>query len=425
MRVTFKKAFVPSVLAFAVVLSLLMAALKFIPHGHRYDLAVKVSLALALFWLIYEVRPDWLLRKGVLVLAVLAGLGLGIGEISVINPRSEIVQVYQTVFDAMDSGNNPYTSGTIFHYAEFYKVVYGNFNYPPVEIYPYYAAYKIAGAWNSTVMTAVFLVLHALVCLVFLWTFPRVKRRYLAAFFLLFLFTEIITNPAMTFLVTALVLLVIKKNEVRPRPVYRYLIAVLFGIGLMTKFLVIPFMAAYYWHRFDRKNLKSLGPIAVDTAISLATAVLLMAPFGVRAVFKETILFNLILRDRAVMTTYFPNILSGPLVWLGLDRIYPYAAVLILGIAVLWAPRLRVIAAMMAASYAFLMVSPTPEPQFIPVMLYLALFGAFATLEVSHPAILRGPAAAAASGRVQQVLPAAEPLVDDVPDPADGPGPAG
>ena len=46
-----------------------------------------------------------------------------------------------------------------------------------------------------------------------------------------------------------------------------------FGVGLMTKFLIIPFMAAYDWHRFDRKNLKSLGPIAVDTAISLATAV--------------------------------------------------------------------------------------------------------------------------------------------------------
>lgn len=425
MRVTLKNAFVPSVLAFAVVLSLLMAVFQFIPHGHRYDLAVKVSLALALFWLIYEVRPDWLLRKGVLVLVVLAGLGLGIGEISAINPRSEIVQVYQTVFDAMDSGNNPYTSGTIFHYAEFYKVVYGNFNYPPAEIYPYYAAYKIAGAWNSAVMTAVFLILHGFVCLVFLWTFPRVKRRYLAAFFLLFLFTEIITNPAMTFLVTALLLLVIRKNEARPRPAYRVLIAVLFGVGLMTKFLVIPFMAGYYWHKFDRKNLKSLGPIAVDAAISLATAVLIMAPFGVRAVFKETILFNVILRDRAVMTTYFPNILSGPLVWLGLDKIYPVAAVLILGAAVLWAPRLRLIAAMMAASYAFLMVSPTPEPQFIPVMLYLALVGAFGTLEATHPGILRGPSPARASGRVQQVLPAAEALVDDVPDPADGAGPAG
>jgi hypothetical protein len=422
---TLRKAFVPSLLVFAVVVSFAMAAFKSIPHGHRYDLSVKLSLALALFWLIYEVRPDWLLRKGVLAFAVLAGLGLGIGEISVINPRSEIVQVYQTVFDAMDSGNNPYTSGTIFHYAEFYKVVYGNFNYPPMEIYPYYAAYKIAGVWNSTVMTAVFLILHALVCLVFLWTFPRVKRRFLAAFFLLFLFTEIITNPAMTFLVTALILLVIKKNEARPRPVNRYLIAVLFGVGLMTKFLIIPFMAAYYWHRFDRKNLKSLGPIAVDTAISLATAVVIMVPFGVRAVFKETILFNLILSHRAVMTTYFPNILSGPLVWLGLDRVYPLAAVLILGLAVLWAPRLRPVSAMMAASYAFLMVSPTPEPQFIPVMLYLALFGAFGRLETAFPGILLTRATDEASGRVQQVFQAAEPLVDDVPDPAHGAGPAG
>ena len=48
--------------------------------------------------------------------------------------------------------------------------------------------------------------------------FPKVKRRYLLPFFPLFLFTEIIANSAMTFLVTALILLVVKKDQAEPRP---------------------------------------------------------------------------------------------------------------------------------------------------------------------------------------------------------------
>ena len=63
-----------------------------------------------------------------MILACLVGLGLGIGEISVIDPHSEIVQVYDSVFSAIRDGRNPYTAGTIFHYAEFKEPVFGNFN---------------------------------------------------------------------------------------------------------------------------------------------------------------------------------------------------------------------------------------------------------------------------------------------------------
>lgn len=383
------RALAPGLLAAAIVIAVLMAATRAIPHGHRYDLAVKLSLALGAFWFLAFVKPEWAFKKTVLIVVGLAALGLAIGEISVINPNSEIVQVYDSVFRAIRNGLNPYTSGTIFHYAEYWRPVYGNFNYPPLEIYPYYLAYRLAGTWNSTVMTSAFLVIQGLVCMIFMATFPGVKRRYILPFCGLFLFMEIITNVAMTFLVTALILLAVKNDEPDPRPGRRFLTAGLFGAGLMTKFLIIPFMAAYYWRRVDPKKPASLLRVAPDIGAALGTAALIALPFGLVPVFKNTILFNLILKDRAVFTTFFPNVVSGPLSWLGLGRVYPLAAVAALGASILAARRLRLASALMAAGCAFLFVTVTPEPQYIPVMLYLALFAVYLETENARPGILR------------------------------------
>ncbi len=228
--------------------------------------------------------------------------------------------------------------------------------------------------------------LNALACLAFALMFPGVRRRYLVPYFLVFLFLEVKTNPAMTFLVTGLVLLLARRDEHRPRPGRRYAIAVLFGAGLLTKFLVIPLMAAYYWHGFDRRDLRSLGRIAVDSGIAVATAALLMLPFGAGAVLKNTILFNLVMKDRAALATFYPNALSGPLSWLHLSGLFPFAAVALLGVAVLAAPRLRLHTALLVAAFAFLLVATTPEPQYLAIVLFVALAGQCAALEDEGPA---------------------------------------
>jgi len=386
---TARKHLAPAGLALCLLISALMFILEPVPHGHRYDIALKLTLALSAFWVLAEVKPAWTTQKGVLILACLAGLGLGIGESSVNN--SEVVQVYDSVFSTIRDGRNPYTAGMIYHKAEFQKTVYGNFNYPPMEIHPYHLAATLAGAWNGTVMTSVFIVLHLLVCLVFLATFPEVKRRYLVPFFPLFLFSEIVTTSAMTFLMTALILFVVKRDQAEPRPGYRVLIAVLFGVGLMTKFLIIPLMAAYYGRAIDWKRPATILRTVPDVAIALAVAGLIMAPYGVAAVLKETILFNLVLKDRAAMTTFYPNVLSGPMTWAGFGDLYPIAAMGLLVAAVLVASKLELVPAMMAVTYTFLFVAATPEPQYIPVMLYLALFGVFLQLEKTDARILRRP----------------------------------
>ena len=368
-----KKYIGPGVLLLSIAISVAMWVLKPVPHGHRYDLAFQVSLALALIWIFCKAPVGSVFRKGFLIAVAVAGLGWGIINVSSIDPHSEMVDYYRSVFKALDSGRNPYTSGTIVHLGEDGRPVYGNFNYPPAEIAPYYLAYRVFGRWDSTVLTGVMILLNGLCCLVLLLTFPSIRAANLAAFFPLFLFGEIKTNPSLTFLVTALLLWLIVREREKPGKLRPLLIAVVFGIGLTTKFLIIPLLAAYYWNKFRPKEPASLVPIAGGGGIALATSALIMAPFGVAAVLRNTLLFNLVLKDRAVLTTFYPNVLSGPLNGLGLGSVYPFAAAALLGAAVLAAPRLGLFPAMLTAVFVFLLAAPTPEPQYLPIVLYLAL----------------------------------------------------
>ena len=364
-----------------LAVSLVMLALEPVPGGRHYEYAVLLAAALTAIALLFMARPATFFRREVLAFVMLSGLALGVVNLSVLKPDSEIVLTYRTVFDALENGRNPYTAGTIFHDIEGSGPVLGNFNYPPLEIYPYYLAYRIAGTWNLTVLTVTMIAIQALCCAILFLMFPAVSPWRFVPFLPLILLGEIKTTAAVTLLLTALILWVIKKNGEAPRAAYGYLIAILFGLGLAAKFLMIPLMAAYYWRRFDAKDLRSLAGIAVDSGIAAATAIIVMAPFGPVAVLKNTLLFNLVLEDRAALTTFYPNVLSGPLAWLGLQSVYPVAAVAILTLAILAAPKLGVLAAMLTSAVVFLLVAPTPEPQFIPALFFLVVVAQFTALE--------------------------------------------
>jgi hypothetical protein len=368
-----KKKLVPIVLGACVAVSLVMWILKPIPNGHGYEYGFQLSAALLALWSLYAAGPRLIFKKGILVFVMLCGLGLGLRSLMTTKPDPEIVRAYGSVFETLDSGKNPYTAGTIFHLTESHEPAFGNFNYPPLEIWPYYLASRIAGTWNLTVLTITLLLIQALSCFILIRMFPRIRLVYLLPFLSVFLLGEVKTNPAMTLLLTALILFFVKRESEKPRPMHRYIIAVLFGLGLLTKFMIIPLIAAYYWNQFNPRNLRSLVRIGVDVSIALATCALFMMPFGVAAVIKSTILFNLVLKDRAVLTTFFPNVLSGLFSWLGLSGLYSVAAVAALGVSVLIAPRLGRFTAMLTAAFTFLLVAPTPEPQFVPLMLFFVV----------------------------------------------------
>jgi len=373
MRNEVKKRVALGALIAAVAVSVLMLVLEPVPGGRHYEYALLQSLALVAIGLLYTAAPRTFFGKEVLLSVMLCGLVMGAINLMVLSPKSEIVQTYRTVFEAIESGANPYTSGTIHHEIEDVGTVLGNFNYPPLEIYPYYLAYRIAGTWNIAVLTVTILLIQALCCVILFLAFPHVPPVYLLAFVPMILLGELKTNVAMTLLVTALVLWMIKRDAEKPREIHGPVIAILFGLGLMTKFLVLPLMAAYYAHQFDAKDHRSIAGIVVDVFVAVASAVLVMAPFGIINVIKSTLLFNVVLEDRAVMTTFYPNVLSGPLAWIGLQALYPIAAGVLLGLAVLSAPRLGLFTAMVTASIVFLVVAPTPEPQFISPLLFLVV----------------------------------------------------
>jgi hypothetical protein len=372
---------VPAGLGLAVAASLAMAALQPVPHGHRYDLAIQLTVGLSLIAILTRVAPKRALGRGLLLAVFVAGLGLGTLDLFTFGRNAEIVAEYGSVFEALDSGRNPYTAGTVFHRDETGRAAYGNFNYPPAEIYPYYLAYKILGRWDTGVLTGVIILLNALACAMLVLTFPNIRTAELAAFFPLFLFGEIQTNPSLAFLLTAVILWLVLREQRRPTRSGPWIIAAVFGVGLTTKFLIVPLMAAYYWKALGARKRASLGPVIGQVSLALGTGALIMAPFGLAAVLENTVLFNLVLKQRSALTTFYPNVLSGPMSALGWGSAYPAVAVLALGAAILAAPRLRLFPALLTAVFVFLLAAPTPEPQFLPIVLYLALAARFAERE--------------------------------------------
>lgn len=356
-----------------VAIACVMAVLKPVPGGRHYEYALILALALTAIWLLDRADPRTFFGKGVLAFVLFSGLVLGGVNLLVIRSDSEIVKTYRSVFDALEAGKNPYTSGTIYHEIEGAGPVYGNFNYPPLEIYPYYLAYRIAGTWNMTVLAVTMILIQALSAVMLVRMFRTIRPVLLLPFVPMIVLGEVKTTVALTLFVTSAVLWVIKKDAEKPRQLHRYAIAVLFGLGLMTKFLLLPLMAAYYWHGFDPKDLPTLKRIGVDLFVSLSTAALVMAPFGVIEVVKNTVLFNIILKDRAALTTFYPNVLSGPLSWAGLPGLFPIVALVLLTLSILAAPRLSLLSAMLTAGYVFMFLATTPEPQFIPALLFIVV----------------------------------------------------
>lgn len=355
----------------SVLAALLLLLYEPVPGGRRYEYALIQALSLTAVWLLAATRPETFFGRRVLAFILFAGLVLGAANLAVVRSDSEIVRAYGTVFEALDSGRNPYAAGTIHHEIEGAGEVLGDFNYPPLEIAPYYLAYRVSGTWNATVLVATMVLIQAVCALLLFRVLPRVRPILLLPFLPMVLLGEVKTNVALTFLFAALIARAVVRQEDAPRPGRRLALAVLFGLGALTKFLILPLMAAYYVHETDPRDPRSLARTGRDLAVASAVAFAVMAPFGVGAVLRNTLLFNVVLEDRAVLTTFYPNVLSGPLAWLGLSALYPAAALVLVAGTIVAARKLPVLPAMLAASCAFMLAASTPEPQFLPVIVFL------------------------------------------------------
>jgi hypothetical protein len=370
----------------SLALSVALYVFRPISNGHQYQLAVRVTALLTLTWGICTFRARWLREPRFLGLMFALGLYCAVSRPLTIKKDSEIVAAYGSAFAALDAGKNPYDSGTIVHFDERGEHKLGNFNYPPAELVPYYAVAKLWGHWDHRVLTAVLLAVQALACALLWSTFrnmtPSLGSNVALAFAPLLICFELHTNVALTLLAVALVMHLIYRPVHAGRRRSEWAPMLTFGVALLTKFLIIPLFATYVLHRLPRRGWRSwpawraCSVSLAGAAAALLLALALMLPFGIGNVLRETLLFNLVLSERAKLTTFYPNVLSGTLTWLGVPGTFPALAVLLLGAAILWSRRLPLAHALLFTGTAFLLVSPTPEPQYVPVMVYLALCAA-------------------------------------------------
>jgi hypothetical protein len=235
---------VASVLLGALSIAVLMGLLHPIPGAREYGLAIRLVVSLVVLWFVVALRPHWLRAPWFLGAVFVAGSVVAVVNLATLDADAEIVHVYQSTFDALDRGENPYTSEAIYHLDRDGDVVLGAFNYPPLELYPEYVTYRFVGRWNVGVLTAFIVTVNLVAAAVLVVAF-RSRARYVLPWVPLLVFFEIKTNVSMTLLFVVLVLWAIQAAGRDPTSARRVLVAVLLGIGLTSKFLVIPVLGAY------------------------------------------------------------------------------------------------------------------------------------------------------------------------------------
>lgn len=367
------KYYLPAGLMICLLFSLFLFIARPLPSGHHYELALKLSLELLVVWLIYFLCPEFLNHKLILALILVAGLTLGFYQLTRPRPDPEITKTYESVFKDLEEGRNPYLSGRIYHRNGNDQVVYQNFNYPPLELYPYWLFYRLLHVWDLTSLSLFLIFIQLLAALILVLTFRSSGHRYLLAFLPLLVFSEITTNPAMNMLLVSIFMALLYRQERKPSSLNCLLLAIVIGLGLSAKFFFIPLAATYYFWQLKLRDLKSWLRVGGQALLSLAVSWLLMLPFGPLNVIKSTIFYNLNLGERNTYTAFYPNILSSFFYLIGQPQFYGPVAVLILFLVILFGPKLSLYTAFLLSGITFLLVAPTPEPQYFGTLLLLAL----------------------------------------------------
>ena len=354
-----------------------------VASGQDYVLGLEITGALFVVWLAWSARPSFLSRRLVLVAVAVGGSAGSVARAFGLDANAEVIRTYRSLFVALSQGTNPYTCGCIVHSTPG-GLRLGDFNYPPAEIWAYEAVRWLAGGWGLSILAVTLICCGAIAFALLFLAAQRGRRLWMLAFLPFLVLWELQTTIAMTMVVTAAIVAVLLADMRGERRWRRPVLWVLFGIGLLTKFIVIPLFAVWWWWTTVARvraaprppqapRARAVAAGAVDLLVPVGIALLLCLPFGLASVLRSTLLFNVELDQRAKLTTYYPNVVSGLLSWAGLARIFPFLAVGALAIAVLLAPRFRILTAMLVATTVFLLVSPTPEPQYLPVVLLLFL----------------------------------------------------
>mgnify|MGYP000308829358 CR=1 FL=1 len=363
-----------ALLVAALAVATVLWVIRPLPGGSGYNLAVETCTVLLVVWAAMAARPALLRRPAALVAVAVAGFAAaavrGIG----IDPHAEVVRTYGSLFTAIADGRNPYTCDCIVHLTPAGPRL-GDFNYPPAEIWPYQAVHELFGGWGMGFLAVTVVALNLVAAAALLLALPRAWRIPALAFLPLLVLWEVGATIGMTMLVTAGIVATVLDGMRAERRWHRPALWVLFGVGFLTKFAILPLFAAWWLAGASRGGLAPGRRLrtAADAVVPAAIAVALCLPFGPASVVRSTVLFNADLGGRAELTTFYPNVISGLASWTGAERLYPVVALAGLAVALAVGRRMRPVAAMLLAVTAFLLVSPTPEPQYVPMVVLLFL----------------------------------------------------
>jgi len=382
----------PACLIVCFLFSLFLFIARPLPAGQHYELVLKLCLELLCVWLVYYLSPEFLNHKLVMVIILLAGLSLGYYQLSRPRENPEITKTYESVFKDLEEGKNPYTSGRIYHRNSQEQIVYQNFNYPPLELYPYWFFYRLFRVWNMQSLSYFLMFIQFLAGIILVLTFRQSQARYLLAFLPLLVFSEITTNPAMNMLLVSIFMALLYRQERKPSTANQLLLAIVIGLGLSAKFFFIPLAVSYYYWQLKVKDIKSWLGVGGQALLSLAVSWLLMLPFGPLNVINSTILFNLNLGERNIYTTFYPNILSSCFYLIGQPEFYGPTAVLILLVVILFSHKISLYTALLLSGITFLLIAATPEPQYFGTLLLLCLASKIIRSSTQTAAIAGGEA---------------------------------
>ncbi|MHA2232361.1 MAG: hypothetical protein ACXAB4_07705 [Candidatus Hodarchaeales archaeon] len=290
----------------------------------------------------------------------------------------EIITFYRSIFETLDQGKNPYTSETIYHNAGGNRV-YTTCDYPPGEIPLYYLVFLLLDDWNASIYLTLHIIINGIACVIFHFSTPKISFKAKAPYFPIFLLLGIKQTVASVFLLLALILFVISRKLISNEELTakeRVVLILLFGIGLMMKYFIIPIFLAYFIHQVVHERKFEF---MIDLTLSLLIALLLTMPFGIFPVFESVYLSRSTPSEIEHFATYYPHITSAVFRFLDAEFFYPFFAVAIF-FSLIISLRRPLLEEFLLAAIVFLLIIPTPETQYFTSILLILVVLKFVEL---------------------------------------------
>ncbi|MHA1911490.1 MAG: hypothetical protein ACTSYA_07325 [Candidatus Kariarchaeaceae archaeon] len=362
-----------------VGLLILLLILIFKPiENAQYD-AIPVFVYLVVFFVLWSQKwfsSEEFFENVWVLLGFILMIIAAIFVLVTLNTDAELVHVYQSLFDALKEGSNPYKDPVIYHITGDGSISYQQFNYPPGEIVIYWLGYLILQKWNYGIIIAINLTINAIVAYFFVKNSPQLENNRKVVF-VLFLLLMNVHNSASTTLFTAMAIGFILRAKMEEKH-RRILLVLLMGFGSLTKFFILVLIAVYFWYKIIEQREWSYF---IDAGGVLLIILVSCVPFGLLNVWNSTIAFNLELSGREEVTTYYPNLISAIFYIVKLKVIYPLVVIILFALALIATRRKDLLDRMVIIGAISMLLFPTPEDQFIGALVGLLLIAKIDKLE--------------------------------------------